>query len=196
MDIGSLFLILALLILVGMLIARPLINRKADPMSLEIDRMDHELSSLLAERDRLLTAIQELDFDYALGKVPEGDYPVQRGILVQQGANVYRLLDQYEAAASEDDVEARLEAAIAARRNLSGTEGGVESEIQQPIYSAERVATGNGAKIPVAYDDEFEMLLAARRRNRQDKSAGFCPQCGRPVQKSDRFCPKCGKAID
>jgi predicted amidophosphoribosyltransferase len=37
--------------------------------------------------------------------------------------------------------------------------------------------------------------LAARRRARQDKSAGFCPQCGSPVQKSDLFCPRCGKAL-
>jgi predicted amidophosphoribosyltransferase len=35
-------------------------------------------------------------------------------------------------------------------------------------------------------------LLADRRRVRQEKAVGFCPQCGGPVQKSDRFCPKCG----
>ncbi|HWQ84225.1 MAG TPA: zinc ribbon domain-containing protein, partial [Anaerolineales bacterium] len=47
----------------------------------------------------------------------------------------------------------------------------------------------------LAADDSIEVALAQRRRQRQEKSAGFCPQCGGPVQKSDRFCPKCGTVL-
>ncbi len=38
----------------------------------------------------------------------------------------------------------------------------------------------------------WKRLIANRRRARSEKSSGFCPQCGKPIQKSDRFCPKCG----
>ncbi len=55
----------------------------------------------------------------------------------------------------------------------------------------------NGRK-PVAAsepDDDLEIMLANRRRVRQEKAGGFCPKCGGAVQKSDRFCPKCGAKI-
>lgn len=195
MDIGSLLLILALLLLVGMFIARPLVNRESAVRSPESDQVDHELSSLLAERDRILTALQELDFDHALGKIPEEDYPVQRALLVQQGAEVYRQLDRLEITEAGDDMEARIEAAIAARRRLTAMPGLVQGRGRMPVLEAEgATAVGGGSNLSAA-DDELEVLLADRRRTRPDKSAGFCPQCGRPVQKSDRFCPKCGKAL-
>jgi predicted amidophosphoribosyltransferase len=41
----------------------------------------------------------------------------------------------------------------------------------------------------------MEALIASRRRERPEKAAGFCPRCGKPVQKLDRFCPKCGTAL-
>jgi hypothetical protein len=44
-------------------------------------------------------------------------------------------------------------------------------------------------------DDDLEVLLAKRRRDRQEKSTGFCSMCGDPVRKSDRYCPKCGARI-
>jgi hypothetical protein len=63
-------------------------------------------------------------------------------------------------------------------------------------------AGGNGSSTSiksavqvVGQDDDLETLIANRRRVRKEKSAGFCPQCGGPLQKSDRFCPKCGKKL-
>jgi len=128
-------------------------------------------SSLLAERDRVLTALQDLDFDQALGKIPAEDYPVQRAALVSTGAEVLRQLDQLEPEkAMEYSVEDRLEAAVAARR----------AELRR--------SPSNG-------DDDLEMAIAARRRDRQDKSAGFCPKCGNPVLSSDVFCARCGMTL-
>jgi hypothetical protein len=177
MDIGSILLILAMLILVGLFIARPLFDRQAVIVNGRTRREDHELSSLLAERDRVLNALQELDFDYSLGKIPEEDYPAQREALVSYGAMVLRKLDELQAKPDASGVEERLELAIAARR-------------------AEAVQAGPPpavtAALPLLEDDEIEARLASRRRERKDKSAGFCPQCGRAVQKSDRFCPGCG----
>lgn len=174
MDLGSIFLILGLLVLVGMFIARPLVERKAAGLSQE----DHEYSGLMAERDRILIALQELDFDFALGKIPEGDYPPQREDLLQHGAEVLRKLDTFRPEAANADIEARLEAAIAARRADAA-----------PVQPA---PNGSGRSLPHSPDDALEAIIASRRRERSEKAGGFCPKCGRPVQKSDYFCPRCG----
>ncbi len=76
MDLGSLFLVLALAILVGLFIARPMFRGSADKPS-PVDGLEMKRSKLLADRDRLLTALQDLDFDNGLGKVPAENYPVQ-----------------------------------------------------------------------------------------------------------------------
>jgi rubrerythrin len=188
MDIGSLLLILALLTVVGWFIARPLFERQATIIDTMPDQQDHAVSTLLAERDRILNALQELDFDHALGKIPEEDYPAQRAVLVQQGAQILRQLDEFNQQPVTDDQEARLEAAIAARRADAG----------RPVSSGtdgRAAALASEATLAADTDEEIEIILAARRRERQDKSVGFCPNCGRSIQKSDRFCPKCGQKI-
>jgi rubrerythrin len=181
MDIGSILFLLALLILIGLFIARPLIDRDASYAAQDDDQTEHEISTLLAEQDRVLNALQELDFDHALGKIPEDGYPAQRNLLLQRGADILRQLDEYGAVPTNNDLEERVEAAIAERRAVSSQGVGV--------------ATARGTHVVMAADDEVEIQLAARRRSRQDKSAGFCPQCGRPVQTSDSFCPSCGKPL-
>jgi hypothetical protein len=41
-------------------------------------------------------------------------------------------------------------------------------------------------------DEDLEDLIAKRRQMRQQKTAGFCPNCGKPIFQSDQFCPSCG----
>jgi hypothetical protein len=182
MDIGSIFLILGLLVLVAIFVGRPLLEER----SAELGQQEHELSTLLAERDRLLTALEELDFDNSLGKIPEEDYPAQRAALVQRGVAILRSLDEIQAESYPDD-EMRIDAALAARR---------------AEMAALAVPAGNGsglrvkpAPLAVGQDDDLEALIANRRRDRKEKAAGFCPACGKPLQKSDRFCPKCGQQL-
>ncbi len=188
MDIGSIFLILALFVLVALFISRPFFERESAVSvgyNLELNEQEHELSALLAERDRLLNALQELDFDHALGKIPDEDYPSQRALLLQRGAEVLRQLDTYQEGISSDDVEARIEAAIAARRADAGSSASPQA-VRERVEVAAQVA---------APDDAIETMLSDRRRVRHEKAAGFCPQCGGPIQKSDRFCPKCGTTV-
>jgi hypothetical protein len=177
MDLGSIFLILGLFVLVGLFISRPFLERKATAVSPE----EHRVSSLLAERDRILNALQELDFDFTLGKIPEADYPGQRALLLQRGADILRQLDGLRAESTSEDAEARLEAVIAARRADAAR-----------LRAAPNGSTGRVVHAP---DDDLEAVIASRRRERNEKAGGFCPQCGRPVQKSDRFCPKCGATL-
>jgi hypothetical protein len=187
MDIGSIFLILALLVVVGVFISRPFFDSERSTTREEettggLSRQeDHERSALLAERDRLLNALQELDFDYTLGKIPAEDYPQQRTILLQRGADVLRQLDDLHEGVASDDAEERIEAAIAARR--------ADARQTEPQNGREAAPQAVAIASP---DDDLEVIIANRRRARQEKAAGFCHKCGGPLQKSDRFCPKCG----
>ncbi len=177
MDIGSLFLILALALAVIFFIARPFFKpeeKKGPAVKEAIETREHLRSALLAEEEHVLDALQELDFDDALGKIPAEDYPVQRTSLLNQGANVMRQLDQLEERDVTQSAEDRLEAAIAARRADTRAIAG---------------AAGIGAR------DAIEDQIATRRRAREEKSVGFCTKCGHPLQKSDKFCPKCGTAL-
>ncbi len=168
MTSGAIFLILALALLVGVYVAQPFLVR---PRRKIVSAEEHELSGLLAERDRLITALQELDFDFTLGKIPSEDYPAMRAMLLQRGAEVLRKLDALAPqSASASDAESRIEAAIAARR-----------------------ADAAVSKRAPASDDDLESLIAARRSARKERTNGFCPKCGKPILKSDKFCPHCGK---
>jgi hypothetical protein len=149
-------------------------------------QQEHELSSLMAERDRVINALQELDFDFDLGKVPAQDYPGQRAELLQKGAGILRRLDGLTLSAppsqrsngGSEDAETRLENAVASRR----------ADSAHPEGSPGSAHTGLS-------DDDIESMIAARRRQRKEKSAGFCPRCGQAVLVSDRFCPSCGKSL-
>jgi hypothetical protein len=168
MELAAIFFSLAVLLLVGIYLYAPFMERRARRVTEE----EHELSALMAERDRVINSLQELDFDFKLGKIPEEDYPVQRSTLLQKGADILRKIDTLAPqATSAQDTEVRLERAIAARR-----------------------ADASLARVEVS-DDDLESMISSRRRSRTKKSAGFCPKCGKPVMVTDRFCPSCGKSL-
>ena len=168
MELPAIFFSLAVLILVGIYLYAPFMDRRARRVTEE----EHELSALMAERDRVINSLQELDFDFKLGKIPEEDYPLQRSSLLQKGADILRQIDTLAPqVTSTPDTEARLDRAIAARR-----------------------ADASVAKVAVS-DDDLESMISSRRRGRTNKSAGFCPKCGKPVMVTDRFCPSCGKSL-
>jgi NADH pyrophosphatase NudC (nudix superfamily) len=173
MDINALFFTLAILVFVGMYLYTPLVEGRARRVTEE----EHELSTLLAERDRVLNSLQELDFDFKLGKIPGEDYPLQRANLLQKGADILRKMDELTTDNTQLDTEDRVEHAIAERRADT-----------TPVAGASNTKRG-------ITDDDLESMIAARHRTHKEKSAGFCPNCGKPVLVSDRFCPACGKAL-
>ncbi len=187
MDIGSILLILALLILVGVFVFRPVLERKSVPVSEE----DRSESALLAERDRIIEAIRELDFDNVMGKIPADDYPGQRAQMLQRGAEILRQLDAAQEDALPDETDARLEAVISARRAVPVMAAGQELPPQGALENAAQSAPS----VPRSPDDELENLISARRQALQGKAAGFCHRCGQAIQQNDRFCANCGATI-
>ncbi len=168
MQLTAIFFTLAVLIFVGIYLYAPFMERRARRVTEE----EHELSALMAERDRVINSLQELDFDFKLNKIPEEDYPIQRANLLQKGADILRQIDAIAPQpASAQAADARIEKAIAARR--------ADASVSRPEVS----------------DDDVESMIAARRKARKEKSSGFCPKCGKPIMVSDRFCPSCGKSL-
>jgi hypothetical protein len=176
MDIGSIFLILALLITVVIFISQPLMERRMQPTG----RSENGLSSLLAKRDQVIASIQELDEDYRLGKIPAESYPTQRVSLVEEGVAILQQIDGYHT-------------------TVSGiTAGEPSSTALNPGSVSPKTAAQvnkNALAVPPVPDDELEQRIAAHRRTMHEKAGGFCPKCGKPVQVSDRFCPKCGATL-
>ena len=169
MDIGAIFLLLAVLVLAVMFISLPFMKKQR-----KLVKEEHEISSLLAENERILNALQELDFDNKLGKIPAEDYSGMRNDLMKKGVSVLQQLDGYQQTASPQDAEKFIEATVAALR--------VDASLDPNMDVVEE-------------DEELEAMIAKRRNSQKVKSAGFCPKCGKPLLVSDTFCPKCGNAL-
>jgi len=175
MELSSFFSVLAVIVIVGIYLSAPFTMRARAPRS----RESHEVSVLKAERDRVINSLQEIDFDFKLGKIPAEDYPEQRAALLQKGAEILGKLDELASLNPTPlsswgrgrTAAARIENAAAAKRGDS---------------------SGEAAQFS---DDELESMIEARRREHKSNSAGFCPKCGKPVLATDKFCPSCGKAL-
>lgn len=171
MDIGSILIGLAVLILAGFIVSRPLLDYRAGR-----ERKLSEADRWRQERDQVLTALRDLDFDYSLGKLREDDYALLRADLVRRGAEALKQLDATGRASQPAAADEAIEKAIAARRQARAKPAG------QPL--------------PVAASDEaIEQAIAARRQSRSKAAGAACPHCGATVRPDDRFCPRCGKPL-
>lgn len=165
MTIGSIFLGLALLILVGLFVSRPLLKPdwQTSPKSTP-------LQALQAQKEAILVQIRNLEFDFETGKLAEADYQVTREEYMVVAEEIFRQLDESGADftdfAHEQDgstllpsLEDDIERAIARRRTKTALIG-------QPVEGFAPVETKGAAK--------------------------FCPECGKPNDPDDKFCANCG----
>lgn len=147
MNIGAIFILLAILLLTALYIAHPLLEKT----SAKVDRTNEDFSSLLAERERLLAAIEELDFDHELGKITDEEHSQQRQVLLQQGAAILQQLEQsdLERALAPEESDDSLEALIAARkRELKGEKKGKFCpQCGQSIQSSDKFCAKCGANL-------------------------------------------------
>ena len=208
MDFGSLLLSFALLLLVGFVVARPLLEpHRATEKGIS------PAGRLAAQRDSLLTALRDLDFDHATGKIGDDDYSPQRAQLVAQGVAVLKQLDALRPATPEPALSAEdaLERTIAARRRPAsdGRRSSSEERAQpapRAAHSADdlleaAVAARRTATAGRDVEASIESQVKARRKPAsvpQPAAASgkvTCPNCGAPAQPGDRFCPKCGHTL-
>jgi hypothetical protein len=168
MDVGSLLLILAIIILVVFVISRPFYSgNPVEPgdVTQKGFTAENTLSELMSEKERLFTSLRDLDADHDLEKIPDDVYLEQRSLLIQAAAHNLKSIDEIEQTSTTDKIS----------ELITGETG------DSPSLSTQR--------------DDIENLIADRRRKRNEKSGGFCPHCGKVLQRSDYFCPSCGAKV-
>lgn len=164
MDIGSLLLAFALFFIVAAFVVRPILDRAG-----QREHAPNPADALLAEREHVLTALRDLDFDHATGKIADDDYQPQRAALVSHGVEILQQLDAIGVnGRGARNLEVEIEAAIAARRK-----GGHQGR-------------------PTTADAEIEMAVAAARGK---TAAMTCHNCGTAARPGDQFCSKCGTPL-
>lgn len=142
---------------------------------------NQELAELTAKRDAALRAVKDLDFDFQTGKVSQEDYLVYESALKAQAVAAIQTVDDYQnqqqhtAAAAHSELDAALEAQIAALRRT-------------PSAPASATST-NG------HTETTPPVVAAATQTDDIGAANFCRQCGQPVHGGDRFCAHCGTAL-
>lgn len=130
-------------------------------------------TSLADQREATLTALRDLDFDHAVGKVTEEDYAILRQTLLTKAAAIMTQIEQEQVV-----LNARIEAEIlAARQNLNG------GRLAHSPAEANRVCP-TCSRVPHPGD------LYCRGCGTQ--LAPACPECGKTVAPTDRFCVRCG----
>jgi len=118
MTFASLLVVFSIFILAGLFILRPFLVKAEFSGRSSSSLFD----SLIAERERLLSSIEELDLELELNKISSQEHSRNREILLAEAAEVLRQLDKVHKpgktkktpspARSDDD----LEKMIAARR--------------------------------------------------------------------------------
>jgi hypothetical protein len=147
-PLGTLLLGLALLVVVALIIALPLFDRKRQAV-----RPPTRREALQAERNDIVRAIRELDFDYRTHKINDEDYKRLRADYVQHGAQVLREIN-----------------ALDEHNTVSGASAGADAsaEIER------RVAALRASKeIP-----EADILTCPNCGSSVASGSKFCPQCG------------------
>ncbi len=78
-----------------LLVARPFLREPAPASDdlLEPDSLERRRLELAEERDRVLAALKELEFDHRTGKISDEDYRAQIGPLRRRAAEVLRALE-------------------------------------------------------------------------------------------------------
>jgi hypothetical protein len=172
MEIATSLLFLVLVIIpVILFITQPLTRRWR-----KVQEGNQTLSTLLAERDHVLNAIRELDFDNSLGKIPVEEYPGQRDTLVRHGAEILKQIDK-----------------ITPQQGSNPISSTAKGDAVEAFLSARRNQTGG--KINISRGDRADSLIEQRRKVVMARANQHCPHCGKPVLGSDLFCPSCGKSL-
>ncbi len=166
----SLLLILALTLIVAAFVLRPLVGAGRGMRGPASGPSDAG-ADLRAERERILNAIQELDFDHATGKIADEDYVPQRADLLREGVAVLKALDDLGVSAGRGEED--LEAAVG---RTDGSRWRAGAEIEAAVAAHRRTSRG--------------------KRAAPANGGEACHNCGRARRPDDRFCSNCGASFE
>ena len=152
MDLASILVVLAMMLLAAAFISRPLARDEGRP----VEEGERRLSALYAEQDQVLALLYELDTDFAMGKILPEDYQRQRAERLTRGADVLKEIDQLGAQAPasgdgrEGDLEAQLEKEVARIRQTLGPSAGYCGKCGNPLAGGDKYCPRCGTPVPLA----------------------------------------------
>ena len=174
MTIGSIFLGLALLILVGLFVTRPLLKRQPRRRS-----NTSAYEDLLAQKEAVLTQILNLDFDYDTGKVPVSEYKKLRADYVGEATAILKQLDALET--GEEIVDS------VSKKTEGETTKSQAAEIEAAIALL-RQSPAKSTPSPSSSPPDLKTYSG-------NGKAVYCTQCGQPADSNDKFCASCGHKV-
>ncbi len=198
MELGSIFAGLALLAVVAFILAQPFLENQGVR-----EQQVTRLETLQAERELVVDALRDLDFDHTMSKITTEDYTPQRAQLLERGVELLKQMDALGAAPPVNGqaagFEAQMEHAVAARRKAAP----VDPEAQmEAAVRARRAGQTRAPAAPAAERACAQCGAAATSADRFCAQCGAdlvqspaCAQCGTPLKAGDRFCGKCGAKV-
>ena len=147
MEAGSVFSLLAIIVVILLIITQPFYRKNTGA---DNEGASRSLAVSPEEEYRaILKEMRELKADFEAGKLSERDYAVQRKNMEDQAVHLLKVMSDPSSA------------------DPTSAHSALQHEIEELVYE--------------------------RRMEREEQTSGFCPKCGKPMQKSDLFCPSCGE---
>jgi len=167
----EIIILLAIVILTAVFITLPFFKKSTEAED-PIERKSYpieppsliELKKLNSERELLYTALNDIEFDYGLGKLSREDYDELKRDYKAKAVSVLKEIDEISKEVHAKGLEDELEKEITAiRKSKSLDENEIEGEI-----------------------------LKARKQSIDKSKYLTCMNCGRRYGAEDLFCSKCG----
>ena len=167
-------------------------------------------AALEREKNLLLRAIKELEFDHAMGKVADSDFDEMTVRLRARTVRLIRQLDSTESGYREiierelagrlgragvvrpkavENTETARESALSGQPTAIAEDSGAESEMAEDVDADSSVAEGSRSDSSVAQDPRSHSSVA------QDFSPGACRACETQNDADARFCKQCGAKL-
>jgi len=166
MDTGSLLLLLSIILLVGLIVSRPFFSESRSTLPGDGDL--YRLASELAE------LVLEKENLFTSLQDLDNDHELEH------------ISD--EAYARQREILLHASARVIHRLDELDRQINAAQTVHEKTPLIETPGISGGS-------DEIEEMISARRKLRDEVSAGFCPRCGKVIQKSDQFCPACGSKV-
>jgi hypothetical protein len=127
-----------------------------------------KLKRLNSERESLYTALNDIEFDYGLGKLSRDDYDELKRDYKAKAASVLKQIDEIDKGLHSTGLEDELEKEITAIRKLKSPE----------------------------HDEIEEEILKARKQSMDKNRYLTCMNCGKQYSAGDLFCSGCGISLN
>lgn len=167
--------IAVMIIAAGAVVAWPLINGR-DVRPAAANRVDPALENLLVQRDAAYSAIKDLEFDHAMGKLSDADYKAMRAKYESKAVGILQELDSLKSTLT---------------RSRGGSEDAIERQVKQLRRGALARPSIQCPKCGTSHTgtDAFCSKCGTALRGTR------CSECGTRASPGDRFCARCGSPI-